>query len=50
MQASKDQNNVSTLLGVSSVDLTTPIPIQVDPVTGAILAEISGGSGSGDVT
>ncbi len=39
MQAKKDQNHVSTLLGVSSVDLLTPTLVAVNPATGAILAE-----------
>lgn len=48
-QAARDQNRVTTLLGVSSADGTTPLPVQVDPATGAILVSISG-AGSGDVT
>ena len=47
-QAKRDGNRVSTLLGVSSADLVTPTLIKVNPVTGAVLADISG-SGVGDV-
>lgn len=48
-QASKDQNYVSTLLGVSSVDGITPVVIWADPVTHELLTTTSGG-GSGTVT
>ena len=37
--AKKDSNRVVTLQGVSSVDGVTPVDIEVDPATGAILAE-----------
>jgi len=47
--ASRDQNHVPTALGVSSVDSTTPTPFQVNPVTGRLLTDVSGG-GSGTVT
>lgn len=48
-QAKKDQNAVSTLIGVSSVDNVTPTLIAVDPVTGRMLVDIAGG-GTGTVT
>lgn len=48
-QAPRDQNRITTLLGVSSADGTTPLPVQVDPATGAILVAVSG-AGSGDVS
>lgn len=48
-QAERDDNRVPTLLGVSSADGTTPIAIQVNPVTGRVLAEANG-AGSGDMT
>lgn len=35
--ASHDQNRVTTLLGVSTTDGTTPVPVEVDPATGAML-------------
>ncbi len=38
-QAARDQNRVTTLLGVSSADLTTPTLLAVDPVTNALLVE-----------
>ena len=36
--AIRDENHVTVLMGVSSVDWT-PLPITVNPATGAILAE-----------
>ena len=39
--ASRDQNRVPTLLGVSSVDGVTPIAIKVNPVTNAVLIDLS---------
>lgn len=38
--ASRDANNTATLLGISSVDGITPVPIRVDPITGAIMCKI----------
>lgn len=35
----RDQNNVVVVMGVSSVDKETPIPITIDSTSGAILAE-----------
>lgn len=46
--ARRDDNRVPTLLGVSSADGITPIPIQVNPVTGRMLAEAA--LGGGDMT
>ncbi len=40
MQAKRDQNNRPTLLGVSSVDGVTPVPIAVSPITGYLMIEI----------
>lgn len=48
-EASRDQNHVPTALGVSSVDSVTPTPFKVNPVTGRLLTDVSGG-GSGTVT
>ncbi len=48
-QASRDQNFVPTLLGVSSVDGTTPVAVYANPTTHRILVDLSGG-GSGTVT
>ena len=48
-EASRDGNFVPTALGVSSVDGVTPKPFNVDPVTGRLLTDVSGG-GSGTVT
>lgn len=45
-QASRDENFVPTLLGVSSSDGTTPIPIYADPDSHALLVDIAGGSGT----
>ncbi len=44
--ATRDANNTATLLGISSVDWITPIPIQVDPITGAIMGKLIGSSAS----
>lgn len=38
-QAIRDDNNVTVLMGVSSVDWVTPVPIEVNATTGAIQAE-----------
>lgn len=40
-QALRDQNNVTTLLGVSSVDGVTPVACVVDSVTGRLLVDIN---------
>lgn len=45
-QAARDENKVTVLMGVSSADGVTPLPIQVDPDTGAILADLSTGVGN----
>jgi hypothetical protein len=37
--AKRDDNRNVTLMGVSSVDGVTPLKIQVNPVTWAVLAE-----------
>ena len=42
-QAKRDENRVTTLLGVSSIDLITPTNAAVNPATGALLTE--GGAG-----
>lgn len=47
--ASHDQNFVTTLLGVSTVDGTTPVPVEVDPTTGQLQVSSSGGGGGSDV-
>lgn len=47
--ASHDQNFVPTLMGVSSADGTTPVPVEVDPATGAMLTSGGGGGGGGTV-
>ncbi len=35
--ASRDQNSVTTMLGVSSADGVTPIKIEIDSITGRLL-------------
>lgn len=45
-QASRDQNNVPTLLGVSSSDGVTPIPIYANPTTHRLLIDSAGGAGT----
>lgn len=44
--ALRDQNRVTVLLGVSSADGVTPIPLKINPVTGRILAEVAAGGES----
>ena len=41
--AQHDQNHIPTLIGVSSVDGITVIPIYVDPVTHRMLVDLGGG-------
>ncbi len=41
MQAKIDDNHCKTLLGVSSADGVTLIPIAVNPATGAVLVTTS---------
>lgn len=48
--ASHDQNRIPTLMGVSSADGTTPVPVEVDPATGAMLTSGGGGGGGGAST
>jgi len=38
--AVRDDNQVPNLLGVSSVDLITPIPLMVDPITHRLLVVV----------
>lgn len=45
-EASRDQNFVPTILGVSSVDGITPVKIYADPTTHRILTDIPGGMGT----
>ena len=44
--AAKDENGVSTLIGVSSADSVTPTRVAVDPITGRLLVTMIGGSGT----
>jgi hypothetical protein len=37
--AKRDENRITTLIGVSSVDVTTPTLVAVNPVTNAIITE-----------
>lgn len=46
--AVRDENHVTSWLGVSSADGVTPLPVLIDPVTGRVLVEAPGGGG-GDV-
>lgn len=43
-QAPRDQNYVTTLLGVSNVDGVTPVVVWADPVTHRLLVDSTGGS------
>lgn len=45
-QASRDQNNVPTLLAASNVDGVTPVRVYADPTSHRLLVDISGGSGT----
>lgn len=45
--ASHDQNRTTTLLGVSTTDGTTPVPVEVDPATGQLQVSSTGGGGGG---
>lgn len=49
-EARKDQNYVSTLLGVSNVDGTTPVVLWADPTTHRLLVSASGGGTATAVT
>lgn len=40
-EAQRDENFVTTIQGVSSVDGETPINIEVNPTTNAILVEVA---------
>lgn len=42
-EASRDQNFVPTILGVSSTDGTTPVKVYADPTTHRLLVDIAGG-------
>lgn len=44
--AERDQNNVTTLIGVSSSDGVTPTLVYVNPATGRMLVDLPGGSGT----
>lgn len=46
MQASRDQNFVPTLLGVSSLDGKTPVTVYADPITHRLLVDNAGGISS----
>jgi len=39
-EAERDDNRVTTLIGISSVDLITPANVAVNPVTNAVIVEI----------
>lgn len=45
--ASRDQNNVPTLLGASSSDGVTPVVVYADPATHRLLVQTASMSGSG---
>jgi hypothetical protein len=40
MDARIDQNKKSNMMGVSSVDGETPVPISVDPITGYLMVQV----------
>ena len=39
MEAIRDENHVTVLMWVSSVDWETPVPIEINASTGALLTE-----------
>lgn len=45
-QAARDQNNVTTLLAVSSVDGVTPVVVYANPTTHRLLVDSASGSGT----
>lgn len=46
----RDGNRNPSLFGVSNADLSTPVPIAVDPATNRMLVNTTGGGGGGAVT
>ena len=50
INASKDQNRIPSLLGVSSVDGITPVKIWADPVTHRLYVDLAGGGGFTNLT
>lgn len=40
-QAARDSNRITTMIGVSSADGSTPARVAVDPVTLALIVEIA---------
>ena len=49
-QASRDENRVTTLLGVSSSDGVTPVTLYADPTTHRLLTSAGGGAAPSDAT
>jgi hypothetical protein len=41
VDAPRDDNREPTVIGVSKVDMETPVPIAVNPTTGAVIVEVS---------
>lgn len=39
--ASRDENRVVTIICVSSIDLTTPVTVAVNPVTNAVIVQVA---------
>ena len=42
-EAKRDENRIATLLGVSNADGVTPLPFQIDSVTGRVLVDVAVG-------
>ncbi len=40
-EAQLDENTNPTIIGVSSIDKETPVPIAVDPDTNAVIVEVA---------
>lgn len=45
--AKRDENRVTTLIAVSTVDGVTPVVLYADPVTHRLYVDVSGGGGGG---
>ena len=41
MESKRDQNRVTTIIGVSSLDTSTPVTVAVNPVTNAVIVKLS---------
>lgn len=42
----RDANRTPAMMGVSQLDGTTVLPVEIDPITGGVVASITGGFGT----